>query len=680
MLRDNVRIEYLAICLSILILFGGSSAAEPNNIEWQNCLGGSNNDFAGSIQQTNDGGYVLAGNTVSNDGNVRGNLGSSDFWVVKLSSSRAIQWQKCLGGSYEDKANCIRQTADGGYIVVGDTRSNDGDVSGNHGLSDVWAVKLNSSGAIEWQKSLGGSSEDGANSVRQTSDDGYVIAGYTQSSNGDVSENHGKYDYWVVKLNPTGAIEWQKCLGGSGPDWAESIQQTSDDGYIVAGYTESNDSDVIGNHGGIYDDFWVVKLDSTGSMEWQKCLGGSSDDFAYDMKQTSDGGYIVAGASVSTNGDVTGNHGGYYDDFWVVKLDSTGAMEWQKSLGGANTDNAHSIQQTTDGGYIVAGSTNSNDSNVMGNHGNYDFLAVKLNSSGVIQWQRCLGGSKEDAATSIFESSDRGYILSGYSLSNDFNVKGNQGGYDYWMAKISIGAIGVLRQGTTNGRFILDENRSRILDSDDPAFDFGLKTDKPVIGDWNGDAKWEVGVFRPTEHKFYLDTNGDRALSTSDTSFSYGLSKDLPVTGDWNGDAKWEVGVFRPTEHKFYLDTNGDRALSTSDASFSYGLSKDLPVTGDWNGDAKWEVGVFRPTEHKFYLDTNGDRALSTSDASFSYGLSTDLPIIGDWNGDGKDEAGVFRPSTHTFYLDYDGSRALNSDEVSFSFGATGDRPIAGRW
>ncbi|MCK9441182.1 MAG: hypothetical protein M0Q13_07155, partial [Methanothrix sp.] len=124
-------------------------------------------------------------------------------------------------------------------------------------------------------------------------------------------------------------------------------------------------------------------------------------------------------------------------------------------------------------------------------------------------------------------------------------MKGNHGGYDYWMAKISVGAIGVFRPGATNGKFILDQNRSRILDSDDPAFDIGLKTDKPVIGDWNGDAKWEVGVFRPTNHKFYLDTNANRALSSSDASFSYGLSTDLPVAGDWNGDAKWEVGVFR---------------------------------------------------------------------------------------------------------------------------------------
>ncbi|MHA1651797.1 MAG: hypothetical protein ACTSYB_16515, partial [Candidatus Helarchaeota archaeon] len=191
--------------------------------------------------------------------------------------------------------------------------------------------------------------------------------------------NHGGYDFWVVKLSSTGVIEWQKCLGGSNNDWVYSVQQTADGGYIVAGFTVSNDGDVSGNHDGEdFCDFWVVKLSSTGVIEWQKCLGGSNYERAYSVQQTADGGFIVAGETKSNDGDVSGNHGGY--DFWVVKLSSTGVIEWQKCLGGINDEGAYSVQQTADGGYIVAGYTDSNDGDVSGKHGvcACDFWVVKL--------------------------------------------------------------------------------------------------------------------------------------------------------------------------------------------------------------------------------------------------------------------------------------------------------------
>ena len=167
---------------------------------------------------------------------------------MKLNNLGDIEWQKCLGGTNTDIANSIQQTSDGGFIVAGYTFSNDGDVSGNHGGSDALVVKLNSSGDIEWQKCLGGTSWDEAYSIQQTSNSGFIVAGKTNSNNGDVSGNHGGDDYWVVKLNSLGDIEWQKCLGGTSWDVAYTIQQTSDGGFIVAGYTHSNDGDVSGNY------------------------------------------------------------------------------------------------------------------------------------------------------------------------------------------------------------------------------------------------------------------------------------------------------------------------------------------------------------------------------------------------------------------------------------------------
>ncbi len=359
--------------VSVFVALFSFLFAQPE-IAWQRCLGGSGDDYAHSIQQTTDGGYIVAGWTLSDDGDVSGYHGGYDFWVVKLNSSGDIVWQKCLGGSGEDEAHSIQQTTDGGYIVAGVTASNDGDVSGNRGDYDFWVVKLNSSGDIVWQKCLGGSNDDAAYSIQQITDGGYVVAGYTESNDGDVSGNHGYSDSWVVKLSSSGNIVWQKCLGGSRCDNAYSIQQTTDGGYIVAGCTESNDGDVSGNHGGY--DFWVVKLNSSGNIVWQKCLGGSSYDEVCSIQQTADGGYIVAGGTLSNDGDVSGNHGSA--DFWVVKLNSSGDIVWQKCLGGSNDDAAYSIQQITDGGYVVAGYTESNDGDVSGNHGSADFWVVKL--------------------------------------------------------------------------------------------------------------------------------------------------------------------------------------------------------------------------------------------------------------------------------------------------------------
>ena len=249
----------LLILIGLVLSFTMNAQISPN-IQWQKALGGSNNDGAYSIQQTSDGGYIMAGVTLSNDGDVSGNHSSNDVWAVKLSSTGIIQWQKALGGLESDEAFTIQQTADEGYIIAGVTFSNDGDVSGNHGGADAWVVKLSATGEIQWQKALGGLESDRAFTIQQTADEGYIIAGLTGSIDGDGSGNQVSDDAWVVKLSSTGIIQWQKALGGLVNDQASTIQQTADGGYIMAGITGSNDGDVSGNHGS--SDAWVVKLSS----------------------------------------------------------------------------------------------------------------------------------------------------------------------------------------------------------------------------------------------------------------------------------------------------------------------------------------------------------------------------------------------------------------------------------
>lgn len=441
-------------------------------IQWQKSLGGNNGgDHAYSLVKTTDGGYIVAGSCSSNNGIVTGNHGSSDFWIVKLTATGTLQWQKSLGGTGIDEARSIIQTTDGGYIIAGYSTSNNGDVTGNHGAKDYWVVKITSTGTIQWQKSLGGTGNEQAFSIIQATDGGYIVAGYSMSNNGDVTGNHGDKDYWIVKLASTGTIQWQKSLGGTGSDQAHSIVQTTDGGYIVAGLTTSNNGDVTGNHGS--GDCCVVKLTSTGDIQWQKALGGTNNDEAYSIIQTTDGGYIFAGYSDSNNGDVTGNHGG--GDYWIVKLTSTGNIQWQKALGGTRLDESYSIIQTIDGGYIVAGNSDSNDEDVSGNHEGSDYWVVKLTSVGNIQWQKSLGGSEWDYAYSIIQSTDGGYVIAGYANSNDGDVTGNTGD-DYWIVKL---ASDTLETNTFNeNNFVIYPNPvNNILNIDGTAIKSIIITD-----------------------------------------------------------------------------------------------------------------------------------------------------------------------------------------------------------
>jgi hypothetical protein len=486
-LKNKQNMKNLLFASIVTLLSVTFSIAQPT-VQWQKSVGGTGNDYAESIQQTNDGGYIVVGISYSNDGDVSGNQGASDCWVVKLNAFGTIEWEKSMGGSGDDNARLIQQTNDGGYIFIGPSDSNDGDVSGNHGNLDYWAVKLTSTGVIEWQKSLGGTGYEYAQYIQQTSDGGYIAAGSSFSNDGDVSGNHGGFDCWVVKLNNEGTIVWQKSLGGLSNDEAESIQQTNDGGFILAGHSDSNDGDVSGNHGG--PDYWVVKLSSIGTIEWQKSLGGSGSDQAKSVQQTNDGGYIVAGYTSSNDGDVSVNYG--YLDFWVVKLNSLGTIEWQKTLGGSDFDLAQSIQQTNDGEYIVAGYSYSNDVDVQSSQGNQDFWVVKLSSIGTIEWEKSLGGSGLENASSIQQTNEGGFIVAGSSNSNDGDVSGNQGNSDYWVVQLKSCQPSFSTQ-PANQIIDIYSNAQFIVSSSDPTATYQWQTDLGVgfqnlnnIGQYSG--------------------------------------------------------------------------------------------------------------------------------------------------------------------------------------------------
>ncbi len=427
--------------LNLLFFFFivGNCFAQPA-IEWAKCYGGSFDERANSIVEASNGDYFIAGSTSSDDGNVTGFHGvvngTSDFWIIRIDSSGNLLWQKCYGGTSEEKGISICKTFDNGFIIAGNSYSTDGDVTGNHGGSDYWIIKIDSSGNLLWQKSYGGSNDDFANSIIQAKDSGYVIAGYTASNDSDVTGNNGMEDFWVLKIDTVGNIIWQKCFGGSSHEFGKTIEQSSNGNYFVSGVAYSNDSVVSGNHGG--SDYWLIQIDSVGNLLSQKCFGGTYSEEQGAFEFTSDNGFIMSGTSFSNDGDVSGNMG--LGDFWIVRVDSQFNIVWQRCLGGSGDEFYSFAKETSDGGCIVTGTTDSQTDLLPYNyHGYNDIELIKLDSLGNTEWQWCYGGTVNDNALAILPTPDINYLVTGFSSSSNGDVTGQHSVlemyHDYWIMK-----------------------------------------------------------------------------------------------------------------------------------------------------------------------------------------------------------------------------------------------------
>ena len=342
------------------------------NAQWARTYGGNEDDHANSFQQTNNGGYIVFGSSGSFGANI---------WILKLNILGDIEWQKIYGEQFNIftyKTYSIQNTNDGGYIIGGS-------ISIPGFGHQFWIVKLSADGEIVWQKSYGDDEINYVYSLQQTNDGGYIIAGNTGLN------DEGGHDFLILKLFSDGTIDWSKYYGGNRDDKPASVLLTSDGGYIVAGYTMS-----LGDGS---SDIWVLKLASDGTIDWQRTYGGSESANAYSIQKTNDGGYIVAGSLVSFDA--------VQPDLWILKLASDGTIEWQRKYGGIESETAYSTQQTSDGGYIVLGETESFGA------GNGDIWILKLTSYGNIEWQKTYGGSQAEEASSIQQTVDGGYLVAG---------------------------------------------------------------------------------------------------------------------------------------------------------------------------------------------------------------------------------------------------------------------------
>ena len=380
----------------VIVDLRGKQSQDPEGgaLEWNMTYGGPGEDIAYSVVQTDDGGYAIAGYTSSYG------AGSFDFWLVKIDSAGNLLWNKTYGGIWGESAYCVVQASDGGYAIAGRTSSFD------VGGGDFWLVKTDSAGNLLWNKTYGEGNPDIAYSVVQTDDGGYAIAGFTYSYGASGG------DFLLVRTDSNGNVLWNKTYGRTWTDAARSVIQTSDEGYALAGYTYTPITPV--------EDFWLVKTDSAGNMQWNKTYGAGSYDIPYSVVETFDGGYAIAGR--------TSSFGAGADDFWLVKTDSFGNMLWNKTYGGTKEDIAYSVVQTVDGGYAIGGYTRSFGS------GWNDFWLVKVDSSGNMLWNKTYGGTVEEWAYSLVQTSDGGYALAGFIDYDPGPAFVN----DIWLVKVNV--------------------------------------------------------------------------------------------------------------------------------------------------------------------------------------------------------------------------------------------------
>ncbi len=437
-------------------------------IRWQKSFGGSGFDYLAASNLTADGGFILGGysSSIISGNKTEANIGGSDFWIIKLNSTGDIEWQNVIGGSTSDKLATIEQTPDGGYIVGGTSQSTvSGDKTEPSMGNDFWILKLDNFGNIIWQNTIGGSATENLYSILQTDDGGYLLGGSSLSGiSGDKTEtNRGSLDYWVVKINSIGNILWQKTFGGSSSEEIYTMCKTPDGGYLLGGHSFSGISGDKTQPNSGYSDYWIIKIDNSGTLVWQDDIGGSSSDYLYQMILCTDNTFILSGASGSPiSGDKTDASNGNFD-YWIIKISNTDSIIWQNSIGGSEIDICNSVEELSTGGYLLGGTSTSNNT---GDKTSANFLTdywlVNITNDGNVVWDKAFLANNVEYLGLVKEVAPEKYFVAGYSgsaISYDKTAT-YYGLYDYWVMMLDTCSIELCNN--------LDDDCDGLFDDYDP--------------------------------------------------------------------------------------------------------------------------------------------------------------------------------------------------------------------
>ncbi len=383
-------LSLVCIAWGMIVLSTAAMALEPPDSLWSRTYGGADNESCYHFEPTADGGYVLVGATRS------WGAGNADFWMVKTNANGDSLWSHTFGGSDLDACSRVLPVSTRGYVLAGNT------YSFGAGSADFWFVRTDASGDSIESRTYGGSSVESCGSMLPTLGGGYALVGATHSF------AVGYDDYWLVKTASNGDSLWSRTYGGPEDAFCSAVLQNADGSFILAG---ARSAVGVGQR-----DFWMVKANSNGDSLWSRTYGGPYDDACTAATHTSDGGYTLAGwLEVSTEGN---------RDFWMVKTSANGDSLWSRTFGGSSNERCNSIHETADGGFILTGYTYSFGA------GGYDFWLVRTDANGDSLWSRTFGGNENDHGYETHQTSDGGYITAGYTYS--FGA----GGGDFWLVKM----------------------------------------------------------------------------------------------------------------------------------------------------------------------------------------------------------------------------------------------------
>lgn len=418
---------------------------------WDKYIGGNYQDYLADVVATGDNGFLLAGSSLSTSSGLKNseNKGGLDYWLWKMNEQGELDWQKSFGGNKTDMLHQVQHTKDGGFILVG---TSDSHLTGDKkhqgfGATDIWVIKLNAKGIEEWQQTLGGSGYEDQPAIVQTKDGGYVMGCSSSSgiSGNKTTENMGSFDYWLVKLNKKGEIDWQKSYGGALADTFKSIIRTAGEGFLIGGHSNSMASgtktaDAFGMH-----DYWLLKINAKGEIDWQKTIGSDKDEQLTALINTKDGNYIIGGSSnaVRQKKDADNRHS---TAMHLMKIDPTGQTIWEEYYCYGKTNFLQTIIENYDGTLMVGGYAKGEFQLIDGDK-QYkknasqtdDFIVLKLDESGKLIWDKVIANEGEDILKKIITTADGSFVLAGTNnvlASRDKKIKHRQGSNDFLFVKM----------------------------------------------------------------------------------------------------------------------------------------------------------------------------------------------------------------------------------------------------